>query len=119
VPLVAVAAVRVADLPPLRERELARAELASDLRQAVEDGGGAQRLLRCGRPYVGRYRGPLLAYALQVEKRRVDADGSPSRRGVVFRSETDVDPAPVPAAPGHFRPVASEGRWTVLTTCDG
>ena len=100
VPVVLLAAVRVADLPPLRERELARAELASDLRKAVEDGGGAQRLLRCGRPYVGRYRGPLLAYALDVEKRRVDADGVPVQRGVVFRSFTDADAAPAPAAPG-------------------
>jgi hypothetical protein len=119
VPMLVVAAVRAADLPPLREREIARAELASDLRRAVADGGGAERLLRCGRPYVGRYRGPLLAYALRVEKRRVDADGLPSRRGVVFRSLTEADTTPAPAAPSHFRPVASEGRWTVLTTCDG
>ena len=119
VPAVVVAAVRAADLPDLRSRETARAELASDLRRAVADGGGARALLRCGRPYVGRYRGPLLAYALDVEKRRVDADGAPARRGVVFRSLTEADAAPAPAAPTHFRAVASEGRWTVLTTCDG
>ena len=119
VPVVLVAGVRATDLPGLREREVARAELASDLRKAVEDGGGARALLRCGRPYVGRYRGPLLAYALDVEKRRVEADGAPSRRGVVFRSLTDADTAPAPAAPKHFREVAGEGRWTVLTTCEG
>ena len=42
-----------------------------------------------------------------------------SRRGVVFRSLTDADAAPAPAAPTHFRPVACEGRWTVLWTCEG
>jgi hypothetical protein len=119
VPVLVVGVVRAADLPGLRDREVARAELASDLRRAVADGGGADALLRCGRPYVGRYRGPLLAYALRVEKRRVDADGLPSRRGVVFRSLTEADTAPAPAAPTHFRPVASEGRWTVLSTCEG
>ena len=119
VPVLVVAGVRAADLPGLREREVARAELANDLRKAVEDGGGARALLRCGRPYVGRYRGPLLAYALDVEKRRVEADGAPSGRGVVFRSLTDADTAPAPAAPKHFREVAEEGRWTVLTTCEG
>ena len=118
VPVLAVTAVRAAALPALREREQVRSELAHDLRRAVADGGGTDTLLRCGRPYVGRYRGPLLAYALQVEKRRVEADAVPDRGGVVFRSRTDADAAPAPAAPSHFRPVVSSGRWTVLSTCD-
>jgi hypothetical protein len=117
VPVLVVACVRVADLPGLRDREQSRAQLAADLRQAVDDGGGPESLLRCGRPYVGRFRGPLLAYALDVEKRRVDADGSPDGRGVVFRSRTDADTVPAPSAPSYYRPVASEGRWTVLSTC--
>ena len=118
VPVLIVTGARAADLAPLREREQARAELQADLREAVANGGGREQLLRCGQPYVGRYRGPLLAYALNVEKQVVDADHSPTDRGVVFRSYTDADAAPAPAAPTHFRPVASTGRWTVLSTCD-
>jgi hypothetical protein len=117
-PVLVVAGVRMADLSDIPERERGRAELAADLRRAVEDGGGREALLRCGQPYVGRYRGPLLAYALDVEKRSVDADHVPTQRGVVFRSLTEADAAPAPAAPSHFRPVASSGRWTVLSTCD-
>lgn len=119
VPVLVVVGVRAADLGALREREQFRAALASDLRRAVADGGGREQLLRCGRPYVGRYRGPLLAYTLDVEKRRVEADAGPLRRGVVFRSLTDVDAEPAPSAPSHFRPVAGEGEWTVLSTCEG
>jgi hypothetical protein len=115
VPAVALAGVRVADLPALREREQSRYELASDLRRAVADAGGARQVLRCGRPYVGQFRGPLLAYALDVEKRRVGFD--PRDRGVVFRSRTDRDPAPAPASPSYFRTVVEAGRWTVLATC--
>ena len=58
-------------------------ELAADLRRAVDDGGGARRLLRCGRPYVGRYRGPLLAYALA---RREAAGGRSSRAAAASSS---------------------------------
>jgi hypothetical protein len=117
VPVLVLAGVRAADVSGLREREQSRAQLASDLRRAVADGGGRASLLRCGRPYVGRYRGPLLAYALGVEKRRVGFD--PRDRGVVFRSLTDADTAPAPTAPAHYRAVATEGRWTVLSTCEG
>jgi hypothetical protein len=115
VPAVVLAGVRVADLPELRQREQSRYELASDLRHAVAGAGGARLVLRCGRPYVGRFRGPLLAYALDVEKRHVGFE--PSVRGVVFRSRTDRDPAPAPDAPSYFRTVVESGRWTVLTTC--
>ena len=117
VPVLVLAGVRTADVAGLREREQGRAELAADLRQAVDDGGGARSLLRCGRPYVGRFRGPLLAYALAVEKQQVGFE--PNGRGVVFRSLTEADTAPAPSAPSYYRAVASEGRWTVLSACDG
>jgi hypothetical protein len=115
VPAVALAGVRLADLPALRDREQSRAQLVGDLRRAVAQAGGAREVLRCGRPYVGHFRGPLLAYALAVEKRRVGFD--PAGRGVVFRSLTDSDRAPAPGAPSYFRAVAEAGRWTVLATC--
>ena len=103
--MLVLAGVRAADLSAIPEREEGRAQLASDLRRAVADGGGRALLLRCGRPYVGRYRGPLLAYALDVEKRRVEADDAPREgRGVVFRSHTDADVQPAPAAPSLLPP---------------
>src|SRR6185503_1547854 len=68
----AAAVLAVAVLPALAEVRGVRAAqahqwaLARDLDQAVAAAGGRDAVLACGRPYVGRYRGPLMAYTLQV-----------------------------------------------------
>ena len=109
VPLVVVAAVRVADWPAIRERETFRADQAADLRRVVDD------TPRCGTPYAGRFRGTLLAYALDVEKQRIDFE--PRAPGVVFRSRLDADSSPSPRIPEAFEPVAANRTWSVHATC--
>ena len=65
--------------------------------------GGREAVLACGRPYVGRYRGPLMAYALDVTKRTVEPDAAPRAPGVVFRARLTAASAPAPDAGPPFR----------------
>ena len=113
--LVLAAAPRVADLPAIRDGQRDQAELAADLERAVRLAGGERGLARCGRPYVGHLRGPLLAYRLGVEKREVAF--APRTPGVVFRSRLTASAAPAPAVPAGFHERARAGRWRVLATC--
>ncbi|HEX6387845.1 MAG TPA: hypothetical protein VFZ89_00305 [Solirubrobacteraceae bacterium] len=116
----AVAAVAVAALPRLddardvRTGQAYQARLAEDLTHAITAAGGRRTLLACGRPYTGQYRGPLTAYALDVEKRRIGFD--PRAPGVVLRSalRAGADPAPALLRRGD---VVRHGLWTVQTTC--
>ncbi|HEX8204448.1 MAG TPA: hypothetical protein VF587_00165 [Solirubrobacteraceae bacterium] len=115
--LVAVAvagAFRVADVADLGPRLRYQHELAAGLDRAIAHAGGRDAVLACGRPAVGRYRGTLLAYRLDVPKRTVIADGSAG--AVTFRSRlTGRAPASPPAA---GRVVAETPRWEVAATCD-
>jgi hypothetical protein len=114
--LLAVAAVpRLADLEQVRARQAHRAALASDLRTAVAAAGGRGAVLSCGRPYTGRYRGPLTAYVLHVPKRAVGF--APRPPGVVLRSPLEPGGAPSPDAPATFAPVARAGLWEVFEAC--
>ena len=74
-------------------------------------------MLACGRPYVGPYRGPLMAYALHVTKRTVEPDAAPRAPGVVFRARLTAAAAPAPRAGPPFRPAARAGEWEVLRSC--
>ncbi len=88
--------------------------LAADLDRAIDRAGGAGRLLRCGRPYTGRYRGPLLAWALGVPKAAVDF--SPSRPGVAFRSRlTPASRVEPPMPPPQWR--IRTARWEIAGSC--
>ena len=71
----------IADLEP---RLAHQHELAETLDDAIQRAGGRDAILACGTPAVGRYRGTLLAYHLDIEKRLVRADGKPG--DVTFRS---------------------------------
>jgi hypothetical protein len=115
---VALAAVPVlADLPHVREAQAHQWALARDLDDAVRAAGGREAVLACGRPYVGRYRGPLMAYALDVTKRTVEPDAAPHAPGVVFRARLTAAAAPAPDAGPPFRPAARAGEWEVLRSC--
>jgi hypothetical protein len=113
--LFVAAAPKVADLRDLRGDQAYQAALAADLRRAIVAGGGREALLACGRPYVGHLRGPLLAYHLDVEKRRVAFVPRPP--GVVFlsriASDAPVEPPTGPAFTSHTR----AGRWEVRMSC--
>jgi hypothetical protein len=98
-----------------RDSQRWRAGLDRDLRAAIDRAGGRERLLRCGRPYVGRFRGTLLAYRLDVAKETVDF--APRAPGVVFASRLSPAAAEQPAAPMGFGPLAQAGRWRLAAAC--
>ena len=117
---VALALAAVPGLAELRDVRGAQAHqwaLARDLGDAVAAAGGREAVLSCGRPYVGPYRGPLMAYTLNVTKRTVEPDAAPRAPGVVFRARLTAASAPAPQAPPAFRDVARAGEWEVLARC--
>ena len=119
----AVAAVVVAAVPALTElRDVRDAQahqwaLARDLDAAVRVAGGREAVLACGRPFVGPYRGPLMAYALDVTKRTVEPDAAPRSPGVVFRARLTAASAPAPEAGPPFHAAVRVGEWEVLRSC--
>jgi len=115
---VAVAAVpALADLSRVRARQAHQWALARDLGEAVRAAGGQRAVLACGRPYVGPYRGPLMAYALHVAKDEVEPDAAPRAPGVVFRARLTTTAAPAPRAAAPFRVAVRAGEWEVLRSC--
>jgi hypothetical protein len=110
---VPLAALRVADVAELGPRLAYQRDLAADLERAIDAAGGRDRILACGRPAVGRYRGTLLAYHLDVPKRIVRADGRPA--AVTFRSRLTASAAPSPPAGGAV--LAANARWRVAARC--
>jgi hypothetical protein len=111
--LVVAAVPKLADLPDLRRDQAYQRALAADLRTAIRAAGGRAALLACGRPYVGELRGPLLAYHLDVEKRRVGF--APRAPGVEFRSR--LAPGRPVEPPAAFSPRVRTVRWEVRSTC--
>jgi hypothetical protein len=113
-----VAIPRVADLERIRTAQAHQWALARDLAKAVAAAGGSDAVLACGRPYVGPYRGPLMAYALDVTKRTVEPDDPPQAPGFVFRARLTAASPAAPAAPAEFEDVARAGQWEVLARCN-
>lgn len=110
------AVITGADRPgAVRADQRWRAGLDRDLGRAIERNGGPGRLLACGRPYVGRFRGTLLAYRLGVPKRRVGF--SPRAPGVVFGSRLRAGHSLRPASPEGFTALAAAGRWRLAAAC--
>jgi hypothetical protein len=91
--------------------------LQHDLANAIEQAGGRAAILRCGTPYVGPLRGPLAAYALNVEKQRIEPDGPPHPPGTVFQSRLDRHGNSEPAITDAFSLVATTGTVSVYSTC--
>ncbi|HEY8584099.1 MAG TPA: hypothetical protein VIL49_14185 [Capillimicrobium sp.] len=115
VALAAVAAVpRVAELADVRAAQRHQADLVAGLRDAVRDSGGAGALLRRGEPVVGPLRGPMLAYALGIEKRRVAFVAPAGRPAVLFASRRTPTAPVEPVAPSAYRPLRRTPTWTIL-----
>lgn len=111
----AVAAVpKLVRLDEVRRAQTWSAGLSTDLERAIAAGGGRAALLACGRPFVGHLRGPLLAYHLDVEKRRVEFEPVPP--GAVFRSRLQPDRPLEPDSAGFPR-VGQTGRWELRVRC--
>ena len=106
---------KLADLDDLRRDRAWAAGLSDDLEDAIAAAGGRQAVLACGRPYVGDLRGPLLAYHLDVEKRRVAFVPRPP--GTVFRSRLQRSDPVEPPTPAAFDTRTRTGRWEVRTAC--
>jgi hypothetical protein len=106
---------KLADLDDLRRDRAWAAGLTEDLDDAIVAAGGRQAVLACGRPYVGELRGPLLAYHLDVEKRRVGFVPRPP--GAVFRSRLQQSDPVEPPTPAAFATGTHTGRWEVRTAC--
>jgi len=111
---VAAAGVRVADVAELRPRLQHQAALDADLDRAIAAAGGRESVLACGRPAVGRFRGTLLAWHLDVAKRSVRADGRPD--AVTFRSQLVAGGPVSPDAARGARVVATAGEWEVAAS---
>jgi hypothetical protein len=119
--LAAVAAAalpRLDDAGAIRRYQAHQQALASQLGDAVRAAGGREAVLACGRPYVGRLRGPLMAYRMDVEKRVIEPDQPPLAPGVVFRSRLHPgDPVLPGVVPPRFVEVARTPEWQVLAAC--
>ena len=113
----AAALPRLDDLGAIRREQAYQRELVDQLADAVRAAGGRDAVLACGRPYVGRLRGPMAAYRLDVEKRVIEPDDPPRGAGVVFRSARSPGGPVAPDAPPAFRQVARAGAWEVRSTC--
>ena len=107
------AVARVVDVADLGPRLAYQQDLADDLDRVVADLGGRAAILRCGEPAVGRYRGTLLAYALDVPKRAVRADGQAARLSFTSRLTKDAPREPPPPPIGV--PLADNARWQVYS----
>lgn len=107
----------VGAVPRVRAAQDHQWALQADLAGAVAAAGGRAGVLACGTPYVGPFRGTLLAYRLRVPKHLVEPDRPPSAPGVVFRSALVPGAGAAPAVPDGFELVARAGTWDVLRRC--
>jgi hypothetical protein len=122
---VAVAAVLLAlpvasradDVRRVRTSQDYQWRLASELQDVVREAGGRDGVLACGRPYVGRLRGPLMAYRLGVVKAAVEPDDPPRAPAVVFRSALTRRGSPLPDAPPGAQARARSPLWEVWAAC--
>jgi len=108
---------RAGALPAVREAQAYQWRLAGELADVVDAAGGRAAVLACGRPYVGPYRGPLMAYRLDVPKAAVEPDAPPRAPGVAFMSALTAHAAPTPHAPPGARTVARSRLWRVRAAC--
>ncbi len=113
--VVAFATLRVEAIAGELRRAADEAALFGSLDEAVRRAGGRAPVLACGRPVVGRYRGPALAWALRVPKRRVAFDAGAG--GTVFRSRIRSGAGLRPAVPAGTPVVARSARWEVRSPC--
>ncbi|WP_320671735.1 hypothetical protein [Patulibacter defluvii] len=117
--LVATAAVAVergGDLAADWRRTRVDARTQQALWRAVARAGGRDAILRCGRPVIGRFRAPQLAWPLDVAKAVVDEHPLPAP-SVVFSGPLVPGAPATPAAPAGHREIARAGPWRVLARC--
>jgi hypothetical protein len=109
--LVVAAGVRAGGTLGELRRAADQAELTAALPVAITAAGGRVRVLACGRPVTGRFRGPAVAWALGVSKRVVQTPTGAG--GAVLRSRLRRSARVEPAAPPGARLLATSERWRV------
>ena len=107
-------AARLGSIAGELERAADDAELYGSLDDAVAAAGGRDAVLRCGRPVVGRLRGPALAWALDVHKSEVGFDAAAG--GPIFHSRIRRDAQVMPAVDPRSRTLGRSARWRVTCT---
>ncbi|HEX2105815.1 MAG TPA: hypothetical protein VHF51_19335 [Solirubrobacteraceae bacterium] len=109
------AAARVDGMASELRRAADEAALFGSLDEAVGRAGGRAAVLACGRPVTGPLRGPALAWALHVPKRRVAFEAAAG--GVVFRSRIRTTASVQPPVPDGMPVIARSARWEVRAPC--
>jgi hypothetical protein len=69
----------------------------------------------CGRPVTGPLRGPAVAWALHVPRRRIAFDAAAG--GVVLRSRIRTTASIQPPVAAGMPVVARSARWEVRSPC--
>jgi len=113
--LVAAVAARAGDTRGELRRAADQAELSSTLAGAVAAAGGRARVLACGRPVTGRYRGPAVAWALKVPRRVVRSPAGVG--GAALRSRIRRVAALQPPPPAGGRLMGASRRWRIEGRC--
>lgn len=91
------------------------ARLHGTLAAAVVRAGGRERLRACGPAVTGPYRGPALAWALGVHRRRIGFVVVPE--AVVFRSRIRAGAAVQPPARASMPVLGRSARWEIRGHC--
>lgn len=89
-----------------------QAELPADLEEAIEQVGGRERVLACGRVFTGAFEFPVLAWTLEIPMRAISSRPAPP--GTIFRSLPASSEARVDT---RFERVAQTDRWEVFSSC--
>ena len=113
--LATAGALRAGGVADELRRAADQAELTEALGVAITAAGGAERLLACGPPVAGRYRGPLVAWALDVPRSAVRSPAGPG--GATLRSRLRRGAPLEPTAPARAPVVARSARWSITARC--
>jgi len=109
--LVVAAGLRAGGSLDELHRAADQAELTAALPVAITAAGGRERVLDCGRPVTGRYRGPAVAWALGVPRRTVQTPTGAG--GAVLRSRIRPTARVEPAVRPGARLLATSERWRI------
>ncbi len=92
------------------------ASLWGNLPDVIDQAGGPDRLVRCGRVYSGPFQTQMVAYELGLHGEEVAALAPTVPPGVAFQTHTVRDgPLVTEVTDDRFREVTTNSRWRVLT----
>ncbi len=96
-----------------------QAELRIDLKDALDNAGGAEAFKACGKATAGKFSVPLVAWYL--DEHTYDVGLVPEPRGVIVAARTTnkqtLKPQPEQPYPPGYQPVATARTTTLFSTC--